>query len=227
VAISRAIKGTAGRRSPVLLGMALTPCCHTLEQKNSPRDRSDTGGYGLDMTVQLQVRFYLFHEVLFGHIAHNALHWLAIFERLYVCYRIAPFDGNRIRAVRKEKKLYFWDWSRAPDTGARLENMVAGHLLKYCHFLEDTEGYDMELRFIRDTDCREVDFVVLRDGTAEFAVECKTGERRPAPACSYFRERTDIPRFYQVHLGQRDFGNEASATRVLPFHTFCREVGMP
>jgi hypothetical protein len=161
-------------------------------------------------------------------VAHKTVeHWLAIFERLYVCYRIAPFDGNRIRAVRKEKKLYFWDWSRAPDTGARLENMVAGHLLKYCHFLEDTEGYDMELRFIRDTDCREVDFVVLRDGTAEFAVECKTGERRPAPACSYFRERTDIPRFYQVHLGQRDFGNEASATRVLPFHTFCREVGMP
>ena len=32
----------------------------------------------------------------------------------------------------------------------------------------------MELRFIRDIDKREVDFVVLRDGHAEFAVECKT-----------------------------------------------------
>jgi len=44
--------------------------------------------------------------------------------------------------------------------------------------MEDTEGFSMELRFLRDTDKREVDFVVLKDGTPEFAVECKTGEKR-------------------------------------------------
>ena len=153
--------------------------------------------------------------------------WLTIFERLYLCYRIPPFGGQRIRAVRKERKLYFWDWSRVPDRGVRFENMVAGHLLKYCHFVEDTEGHAMELRFIRDTDRREVDFVVLRDGAAEFAVECKSGEQSAAPACRYFRERTDIPRFYQVHLGAKDFGNENTGTRVLPFSTFCREAGLP
>ena len=153
--------------------------------------------------------------------------WLGIFERLYLCYRIPPFGAGRIRAVRKEKKLYFWDWSRVLDRGTRFENMVAGHLLKYCHYIEDTEGHDMELRFIRDTDKREVDFVVLRDGAPEFAVECKSGDRRTAPACSYFRERTDIPRFYQVHLGTRDFGNETANTRILPFATFCQEVGLP
>ena len=153
--------------------------------------------------------------------------WLTIFERLYLCYRIPPFGGQRIRAVRKERKLYFWDWSRVPGHGPRFENMVAGHLLKYCHFVEDTEGHAMELRFIRDTDKREVDFVVLRDGAAEFAVECKSGEQSAAPACRYFRERTEIPRFYQVHLGERDFGNENTGTRVLPFSTFCREAGLP
>ena len=153
--------------------------------------------------------------------------WLTIFERMYLCYRIPPFGGKRIRAVRKERKLYFWDWSRVPGRGVRFENMVAGHLLKYCHFVEDTEGHGMELRFIRDTDRREVDFVVLRDGAAEFAVECKSGEQSAAPACRYFRERTDIPRFYQVHLGERDFGNENTGTRVLPFSTFCREAGLP
>ena len=150
--------------------------------------------------------------------------WLTIFERLYVCYRIPPFGAKRIRAVRKEKKLYFWDWSRVIDSGPRFENMVAGHLLKYCHYVEDTEGYEMELRFIRDTDKREVDFVVLRDGRPEFAVECKSGERSASPACRYFRERTDIPRFYQVHLGTKDFGNATAGTRVLPFATFCREL---
>jgi hypothetical protein len=34
----------------------------------------------------------------------------------------------------------------------------------------------MELRFLRDTQAREVDFVVVRDKRPLFAVECKTGE---------------------------------------------------
>jgi len=161
-------------------------------------------------------------------VSHESVErWLAIFERLYVCYRIPPFGAPRIRAVRKESKLYFWDWSRVPAPGPRFENMVASHLLKYCHFIEDTEGYGMELRFVRDTDKREVDFVVLRDGTPEFAVECKSGERRPSPGCRYFRERTPISRFYQVHLGNADYGDAVSDTRVLPFWTFCRELGLP
>jgi len=85
----------------------------------------------------------------------------------------------------------------------------------------------MELRFIRDTDKREVDFVVLRDRRPEFAVECKTGERDVSPACRYFRERTNIPRFYQVHLGNKDYGDATADTRVLPFHSFCQELGLP
>jgi len=161
-------------------------------------------------------------------VAHETIeHWLTIFDRLYVSYRIPPFGAKRIRAVRKEKKLYFWDWSRVENQGARFENMVAGHLLKYCHFMEDTQGYSMELRYVRDTDKREVDFAVLRDGHAEFAVECKSGEQNASPWCRYFRERTDIPRFYQVHLGVKDFGNAESGTRVLPFATFCRELALP
>ena len=153
--------------------------------------------------------------------------WIAAFERLYLCYRLAPFGTARIRAVRKEQKLYFWDWSRVADPGARFENMVAGHLLKYCHLVEDTEGYAMELRFLRDTDGREIDFVVLRDGRPVFAVECKSGERGAAPACGYVRARSDIPRFYQVHLGTADFGDATSDTRVLPFATLCSELALP
>ena len=153
--------------------------------------------------------------------------WITILERLYVCYRLAPFEAKAIRAVRKEKKLYFWDWSRVDADGARFENMVAGHLLKYCHLVEDTEGYSMELRYLRDTDGREIDFVVLRDGRPEFAVECKSGERRASPACRYFRGRTGIPRFYQVHLGTGDFGSADSDTRVLPFAAFCAELALP
>jgi predicted AAA+ superfamily ATPase len=157
--------------------------------------------------------------------AHDTvLRWLEIFERMYVCFRIPPYGAPRIRAVRKEQKLYLWDWSLVPDPGPRFENLVASHLLKLCHFVEDTEGYRMELRYIRDTDRREVDFVVLRDRQPLFAVECKTGERSVSPHVFYFKERTDIPRFYQVHQGERDY--EKKGVRVLPFAKFSELVGL-
>jgi len=161
-------------------------------------------------------------------VAHEtAENWITILERLYVVFRIAPYGARRIRAVKKEKKLYFWDWAQSPEGGPRLENLVASQLLKYCHWTEDTQGFEMELRYLRDTDKREVDFVVLRDGRPEFAVECKSGETGPSPAALYFRARTPIPRFYQVHLGRKDFGDEHTGVRVLPFTQFCRELTLP
>ncbi len=159
-------------------------------------------------------------------VAHETVaRWIGILENLYVCFRIPPFGAPRIRAVKKERKLYLWDWSQTPGKGERFENLVACHLLKYCHHLEDTEGHRMELRFVRDTDRREVDFVVIRDSEPLFAVECKSGEWSPSPAIAYFRQRTPIPDFYQVHLGERDY--VANGTRVLPFRTFANELGLP
>lgn len=159
-------------------------------------------------------------------VAHQtASRWLTMLENLYVCFRIPPFGAPRIRAVKKENKLYLWDWSQVPGKGERFENLVACHLLKYCHYREDTEGHRMELRFIRDTDRREVDFVVLRDSQPLFGVECKSGEKAPGPAIAYFRARTGIEDFYQVHPGRRDY--VSNRTRVMPFVTFCKELALP
>jgi predicted AAA+ superfamily ATPase len=161
-------------------------------------------------------------------VAHEtAERWLAILERVYLCFRIPPFGAPRIRAVKKEQKLYLTDWSRVTGSGERFENFVACQLLKYCHFIEDSEGFPMELRFLRDTDKREIDFVVLKEKRPLFAVECKTGERGISPAVSYFRERTVIPSFYQVHLGTKDWGDAERNVRVLPYHVFCKELALP
>jgi predicted AAA+ superfamily ATPase len=150
--------------------------------------------------------------------------WVRIFARLYVVFLLAPFGGRRIRAVKKEQKLYLWDWSQVPRSGPRFENLVGSHLLKYCHHLQDTEGHQMELRYLRDTDKREVDFVVLKDGAPVFAVEAKSGDKAINPAVHYFNERTEIPAFYQVHLGTRDYLK--AGVRVLPFHVFSKEIGL-
>ena len=154
---------------------------------------------------------------------HSTLRrWIQILDNIYYSYRISPYGPPRIRAVKKEQKLYLWDWSAIEDRAFRFENMVASHLLKYCHFLEDTEGFKMELRFLRDTDKREIDFVILKNKKALFAVECKAGEKQASPHIKYFKERTDIPKFYQVHLGSKHTELDKK-TVIIPFWKFCSE----
>lgn len=149
--------------------------------------------------------------------------WITILENVYYCYRISPFGPPKIRAVKKEQKLYLWDWSELTEVGPRWENFVAAHLLKYCHFFEDTEGENMELRFLRDVDGREIDFVVLKNKKPLFAVECKSGEKSISPHLKYFAERTSIPVFYQVHQGTKNY-SISDRIHILPFADFCRET---
>lgn len=151
--------------------------------------------------------------------------WIEILDRVYYSYRISPYGAPKIRAVKKEQKLYLWDWCSIEEKGPRFENMVASHLLKYCHYLEDTQGEKMELRFLRDKDLREVDFVVIKNKKPLFAVECKTGEKGLSKHIEYFKARTPIPHFYQVHLGTKHFKKDLKTT-VIPFWKFCEELGL-
>ncbi|MBL7544430.1 MAG: ATP-binding protein [Bdellovibrionaceae bacterium] len=152
--------------------------------------------------------------------------WVNLLNLLYYTFSIAPYGSPKIRAVKKLHKIYMWDWTQVEEIGFRFENLVASHLLKYCHYVEDTEGYDMELRYLRDTDGREIDFVVLKNNKPLFAVECKTGEKQLSKHIAYFKERTSIPEFYQVHTGTKDFGSNKTG-RVLPFTIFCKEKEIP
>ncbi|MFZ4403794.1 MAG: ATP-binding protein [Pseudobdellovibrionaceae bacterium] len=153
--------------------------------------------------------------------------WTQILENIYYCFRISSFLDDKIRPVKKEKKLFLWDWSLIPSEGIRFENLVANQLLKYCHYLEDTEGYKMELKFIRDIDQREVDFIVLKDKKPLFAVECKTGDSEISKHIEYFAKRIKyVPVWYQVHRGQKDKRIDKNI-RMLPFVKFCQELNMP
>lgn len=152
--------------------------------------------------------------------------WIRILENLYYCFRIRPYGVPSLRAARKEQKLYMWDWSLCQDKAARFENLVASNLLKYCHWREDTEGDGMELRFVRDAQGRELDFVVLCDGKPEFAVECKSGDRELSRNIAYFAERLPIPFIYQVHLGLKDVEFPKHRARILPIVRLAEILGI-
>lgn len=123
-------------------------------------------------------------------LAHQTVaRWIDIFERLYAIFRVYPFGSPSIRAVKKEAKHYHFDWTLIEDSGSRFENLVACHLLKWCHFCEDTEGWVQELRYFRDTDKREVDFVILRDRKPILFVECKLSDTKVSDSLRYLKAK--------------------------------------
>jgi len=132
-------------------------------------------------------------------VSHRAVtHWLNILETFYYHFRIYPFARKKIRSIKKDPKLYLWDWSEIEDPAIRFENMVASHLLKLCHLLYDYEGYRAELFFLRNVDKKEVDFLVTIDRKPWFAVETKLSFKGVERSIKYFRERLNIPHVYQV-----------------------------
>lgn len=135
----------------------------------------------------------------------TAASWVDVLERFYYHFRIYPHQSSRIKALRKEPKLYLWDWSEAPDGGARFENLLASHLFKFCHYLHDTKGIRAELRFLRDAEGREVDFLLLVDDKPWFCVEAKTADKKISRSLIYFKEKLGLSLAYQV---LRDAGED-------------------
>ena len=140
-------------------------------------------------------------------VSHKAVSsWMSALERLYAVFRISPFGSSRIRAIKKAQKHYHFDWSLVPDEGGRLENLIACHLLKWVHFQQDTQGRDLEMRFFRDTDGREVDFVVTDRGTPITVVECKLSDSRIDKNLRYWKARFPECEAWQVSAtGVKDF----------------------
>lgn len=138
-------------------------------------------------------------------VSHQTVsRWLFILENLFMIFRIFPFGAPRIRAVKKDAKHYHFDWTIIEDEPARFENMIAFHLLKWYHFRQDYEGLDIELRYFRDIDKREVDFVILENNKPQQFVECKLRHRDINPALRYLKQR--FPKVYTVQIAL--FGEE-------------------
>ena len=146
--------------------------------------------------------------------------WMDIFERLYVIFRIAPFGSTKIRAVKKEQKHYHFDWTVVDDMAKRFENLVACHLLKWLHFEEDRKGRDLELRYFRDVDRREVDFVILEKQKPIRFIEVKWGDEPISSGLRYLKKRFPSVESWQISaVGKRDYLSE-QGIRVVPAAKF-------
>jgi uncharacterized protein len=132
--------------------------------------------------------------------------WLQILERLFALFRLSPFGSPAIRAVKKEQKHYQFDWSLVPELPARFENLVASHLLKWVQYQQDTQGLDLELRYFRDVEGREVDFVVTERRKPVLLVECKWADAELDRSLRYLKTRFPECEAWQVAAtGRKDY----------------------
>lgn len=158
-------------------------------------------------------------------VSHKTVsRWLLVLEKLYFMFRLPPFGAPIIRAVKKEAKHYHFDWSQVPDRPRRFENMVASHLIKWVHFQQDTLGLDLELRYFRDVDGREVDFVIDEGRLPLRFIEAKWDDAPVSPSLVYLKKRFPKAEALQISaVGKKDYFSP-DGVRVRPALSFLREL---
>ena len=123
--------------------------------------------------------------------------WLEALKKIYLTFSIMPWSKSISKAIKKEVKFYFFDWTFVSDEGARFENAIAVFLLRLvCRWNELGLG-DFELRYIRNQQGQEVDFVVIKDQEPFALFEAKKGDTDVSKAGSYFGRLLKIP-YYQL-----------------------------
>ena len=75
--------------------------------------------------------------------------------------------------VKKEKKVYFYDWAMVNDEAKRFENYVAVELKTRVDLWNDRLEDDYELMYVRTKDGTETDFLITRNRKPYFLCEAK------------------------------------------------------
>jgi predicted AAA+ superfamily ATPase len=136
-------------------------------------------------------------------VAYNTVkNWLSVLERFYLTFTLSPWTPRISRTLRKDRKLYLFDYAGIEDPAARFENMVAVELFRAVSNWNDMGWGDFGLHYVRTKEGREVDFLVSEDRKPLFLVEAKRGDMTPAPNLLRFQKALGIPGIQLLDRGE-------------------------
>jgi len=176
-----------------------------------------SGGQLVYATLAKQVR-----------VSENTIRsWVGTLCAFHYGFIVRPWHQNVAKALRKEPKWFLRDWSGIDDPGKRAETFCACHLLKAVEAWTDLGMGQFELRYIRDLQKREVDFVVLRDGQPWFLVEAKHSDATLSKSLAHFQKETGAAHAFQVTM-QADYVAADCFARhnptIVPARTFFSQL---
>lgn len=146
--------------------------------------------------------------------------WVEILEKVYYCYRIYPYTKSSLKSLKKEPKLFLWDYMEIKNIWNKNENLVSNHLLKWVHFLQDVYWYDVKLQYIRDKEKREVDFAILIDDKLEYLIEVKTSDTSLSKSLLYYKEKLWVKNCFQVVFWEKNIDIEKNGIRIISASKF-------
>jgi len=88
---------------------------------------------------------------------------LSALELIYAVFLIPPYSQKIARAIKKERKCYFFDWTRCLNESSRFENYVAVELKSMIERWNDQGIGDYSLSYIRTKEGKESDFLIVKD----------------------------------------------------------------
>ncbi len=154
--------------------------------------------------------------------------WIDTLCRMHLGFLVRPWFRNVARSLRKEPKWFLRDWSVIDDPGSRAETFIACHLLKAVEGWNDMGLGEFQLGYLRDTNKREVDLIVVRDGQPWFLVEVKHSDDAISPALKYFQRQTKAPFAFQVVMVadyvDADCFSRPCPPKVVPARTFLSQL---
>jgi len=124
--------------------------------------------------------------------------WMACLQEVYHLFVLKPYTPKIARSLRRQGKVYLWDYGAVRDDAARFENLVAHHLLKTCHYWTDTGEGTFDLHYLRNKEKQEIDFLVSRDGEPWLPVEVKWSDTDLSPNWKRFAPMLACKRGLQI-----------------------------
>lgn len=145
-------------------------------------------------------------------------------SQLFITFEVPPFSKKIHRAIRKEKKIYFYHHPVVENEGARFENMVAIILQRWV-FQKTEQGIgEFELCYLRDQDRREVDFLVVKNQKPYFLFEAKRSDTGLANSLRHYSEKLRIPGV-QIIRQPGIYLKKGPQIGVLSIHKLCGLLG--
>ncbi|WP_225431660.1 ATP-binding protein [Bifidobacterium platyrrhinorum] len=154
----------------------------------------------------------------------TARDWLSILEASFIVFRLHPYHRNYGKRLIKAPKLYFYDTGLAANLlgmesseqlltsqyrGNLYENAIAVEIIKQYQAI----GREPKLFYWRDSNQKEIDFIIEKGGQPKYAIEVKSSSTYRPKAFENLEDLAPVMGLDPEHRFVIYGGNETFETR--------------